>query len=148
MKDAKKVVEFFRSQLQQVGCVKLLGMKVLLPNESNSDNVCAYISRKYIQYDAHKRSDQEPIISIWHKHLEPRVDSKVASVEELAEELVELFRCQKKEYGNLELLSIKAMFPRGADSDKISEYIVEKYPEYKAHAKNQGEYPIVAIGFR
>lgn len=148
MKDAKKVVEFLRRQKQQIGNVSLLGTKVLLPNASNADKVSTYISENYMQYDAHKRSDQEPIISIWHKHLEPCVDSKVASFEELAEELVELFRCQKKEYCNLKLLSIKAMFPRGADSDKISEYIVEKYPEYKAHAKNQGEYPIVAIGYR
>ena len=148
MKDAKKVVEFFRSQLQQVGSAKLLGMKVLLPNGSNADKVSTYISENYMQYDAHKRSDQEPIISIWHKQLLPCVTDKAISSEMLAEELIDLFRDQKQEYEYLKLLSIKAIFPKEANSDKISKYIVEYYPEYKAHSKNQGEYPIVAIGYR
>lgn len=148
MNEAKTVVQFFRNQQQQVGSVRLFGAKVLLPSNADADEVSVCISDNYMQYDAHKRSDQEPIISIWHKNLVPCVDSKVISIEELAEELVELFRSQKRESGKLELLSIKAMFPKGSDSDEISGYVVKKYPEYKAHSKNQGEYPIVAIGYK
>lgn len=149
MNEAKTVVQFFRNQQQQVESVRLLGTKVLLPSNADADEVSVCISDNYMQYDAHKRSNQEPIISIWHKNLVPCVDyCKGISIEELAEELVELFRKQKREYGNLKLLSIKVMLPIGSASDEISEYVVKKYPEYKAHSKNQGEYPIVAIGYR
>ena len=145
---AIEVVEFLRSQKQQIGRVKLLGIKVLLPYEIDTDKVCAYITQNYIEYDAHIKSEYEAILSIWYKNLVPCVSRKECYIEELAEELVELFQKQERNSGDLRLLSIKAMLPREADSDKISRYIVKKYPEYKAHFKKQGAYPIVAIGYR
>lgn len=145
---AIEVVEFLRSQKQQIGRVKLLGLKVLLPDEIDTDEVCTYITKNYMEYDAHIKSEYEAILSIWYKNLVPCVSRKECYIEELAEEVIELFQKQKRNSYDLQLLSIKVILPREADSNKISTYIVERYPEYKAHLKKQGAYPIVAIGHR
>lgn len=150
-KKASQVLEFLRSQIQQIGNARLLGMKVLLSDKLEvADKVCAYISQNEIPYDAHMKSKCESIFSLWYKHLAPYADSKIDSTENLAEEVVELFRSQKKKKGSIQLLSIKVMLPEGADTDRISNYIVENYPEYKARFKNQnlGKYPVVAIGYK
>lgn len=144
---AREVVKFFRSQEQQIRNVRLLGLKVLLQPIVDVDEVSAYITKNYTQYSAHGRAESKPIMSIWYEYLMPVFDSKWRN-EDLAEEVVELFQKQKQECGDLQLLSIKVMLPKGADAGKISEYIVEKDPKYKAHSKEQGEYPIVAIGYK
>ncbi len=144
---AREVVKFFRSQEQQIGNVKLLGEKILLPSGVNVDEVSAYITLNYTQYSAHERTESKPIMSIWYEYLVPVFNSKWRN-EDLAKEVVELFQKQKQECGDLQLLSIKVMLPKGADAGKISKYIVEKDPKYKAHSKEQGEYPTVAIGYK
>ncbi len=150
-KKASQVLEFLRSQTQQIGNARLLGMKVLLSDKLEvADKVCTHISQKEMSYDAHMKSDCESILSLWYKYLVPYVDSKIDSTENLAEEVVALFRSQKKKKGSIQLLSIKVMLPEGADTDRISNYIVENYLEYKARFKNldQGKYPVVAIGYK
>lgn len=146
MKEAKEVVKLFKKQRKQVGNVQLYGIKVLLQAELDADKVSKYITQNYVQYDAHMKSENEPILSIWY-HLAPCIDNKGGCVETMAEELVELFQNQRND-GNLKILSIKAILPKGVDADKVVKCVIKKYPKYKAHAKNQGEYPIVAIGFR
>lgn len=149
-KKTNDLLEFLRNQRQRVGSVKLLGIKVSLSDKSDvAHKLCEYISQNYmLPYNAHMKSDSKAILSVWYKHLQPCFDSKLNSVGFFAEEVVELFREQKKKQGNIQLLSIKVILPEGVDSDKICNYIVGKYPEYKARSKNQGKYPIVAIGYK
>lgn len=144
---ARELVRFFRSQEQRIGNAQLLGLKVLLPPIVDVDEVSAYITQNYTQYCSHVRSECEPIMSMWYEQLVPLFNSNWNN-EDLAKEVIELFKKQKQECGDLQLVSIKVMLPKGADAGKISEYIVEKDPEYEAHSKEQGEYPIVAIGYK
>ena len=67
----------------------------------------------------------------------------------IAENIVSLLNEQKKQWGmKIKLLSIKALLPEGTDAEEVSEYILNKYSEYRVHSKNQGDFPIVAIGYR
>lgn len=66
-------------------------------------------------------------------------------VKKIAEEVVELFRKQEQQVGDVYLLSIKVSLPNSCNADEVAKYIVTKYP-YKAHSKNEGEEQILAIG--
>lgn len=71
------------------------------------------------------------------------------NVEIIAEDAVKLLRYQVRSCGTVSLKSIKISLPYGSDADKVSEYIVKNYPEFKAHSKHdEGGKPIIAIGFR
>lgn len=145
-----EVLEFLRSQPQKVGSVRLLGVKVSVCNTEDAYKVCEQISQSHmLPYEAHMKSDTEPILSVWYKELQPYLGNNTFnSIAFFAEEVVELFREQKKNQGNIKLLNIKVMLPEGIDSREVSNYIVGKYLEYKTKPKNQGEYPIVAIGYK
>ncbi len=147
-KNVSQVLEFLRNQPQQVGTAKLLGVKVLLlDNDLNvAKKICAYITRSNRWFKAHMKSNSEPILSVWYKDLEPCLGSIWYCTDDFAEEVVQLFREQTKKEGNIQLLSIKVILPKGADTDSISNYIVENYPQYKARFKSQGKYPVIAIG--
>lgn len=148
-KKASQVLEFLRSQPQQIGNARLLGIKVLLDNNLDiARKICAYITRSNGAFKAHMKSDSKVILSVWYKDLEPCLGSILDCNEDFAEEVVELFREQSKTKDNVRLLSIKVLLPEGADTDIISKYIIENYPEYKVRLKNQGKYPIVAIGYK
>lgn len=67
--------------------------------------------------------------------------------EEIAKNVVELFRRQEQQIGGVRLLSIKVSLPAGCNADEVAQYIVDHYP-YKAHSKKQGEGPMLAIGHR
>ena len=144
------VLEFLQNQTQQVGTVKLLGVKVLLlGNDLDvAKKICANITRSNTWFKAHMKSNSEPVLSVWYGDLEPCLGSICYSTNDVAEEVVQLFREQTEKEGNIQLLSIKVILPRDADADSISNYIVENYPEYKARFKSQGEYPVIAIGYK
>lgn len=149
-KKVSQVLEFLRNQPQQIGSAKLLGIKVLLLDNNLNvvEKICAYITRSNRSFKAHMKSDSKPILSVWYNGLEPCLGSILDCTEDFAEEVVELFREQSRRKGNIQLLSIKVILPKGADTDSISNYIAENYPEYKVVSKEQGLYPIVAIGYK
>lgn len=149
-KKTSQVLEFLRIQPQQIGSARLLGIKVLLLDNhiEVAKKICAYITRRNNSFKAHMKSDSKTILSVWYKDLEPPLGNILNCTEDYAEEVVELFLKQREKESNIQLLSIKVMLPSGVDTDGISNYIVENYPEYKAHFKNQGKYPIVAIGYK
>lgn len=71
------------------------------------------------------------------------------NLEKIAEDVVELFKIQAQQVGDVYLRSIKVSLPIGTDSNKVAEYIVTNYPQYKAHSKdNEGLNPILAIGHK
>lgn len=71
------------------------------------------------------------------------------NLKKISEDVVELFKIQAQQTGDVRLRSIKVSLPIGTDSDKVAEYIVTNYPQYKAHSKgNEGANPILAIGHR
>lgn len=143
---AREVVKFFRSQPQRDRSVKLLGIKVQLKQfYRNAYTTSKYIETNYSQYTAHAKDDSFDKLSISYKKLEP-IDDCVSSNLEVCEMVIALWETQKKKEWEMELISIKVMLPEWVDSEKISEYIQDKFPNYKVHPKNQGKYPIVAIG--
>ena len=144
-----EVVRFFRSQQKQEKSVRLLGMKVLLKQyDRNADEVSKYIEVNYPQYTAHAKENSKDKLSISHRKLEP-IDDYVSNNKEVCNMVIALFEAQKRKVREIELLSIKVLLPEWADAEEISSYILVKYPnQYKVHSKDQGEYPIVAIGKR
>ena len=69
--------------------------------------------------------------------------------EKIAEDVVELFRRQEQQIGDVCLRSIKVSLPVGCEVEEVVQYIVDHYPQYKAHAKeNRGGKPMLAIGHR
>lgn len=146
-KAAREVVKFFRSQPQKQGSVKLLGIKVQLKQfNRNAYATSEYIEANYPQYAAHAKDDSFDKLSIGCKKLEP-IDDCVSSKKKLCEMVIALWESQKKQVWEMELISIKVMLPEWADSEEISAYIQTKHPnKYKVHPKEQGKYPIVAIG--
>lgn len=69
------------------------------------------------------------------------------TVEQVANDVVYLFRKQEHYFGSVSLLSIKVSLPEGLDADEVSSYIEAHYPSYKAHSKLGGK-NILAIGHR
>lgn len=149
-KKTSQVLKFLRKQPEQIGVARLLGKKLLLLGTELKDakEICAEINRGGKWFKAHTKSDSEAILSVWHKELKPCLGRETDCPEDLAKEVVELFLKQIRQEGNIQLLSIKVILPEGADTEEISNYIVKNYSEYKACSKKQGQYPVVAIGYK
>ncbi len=147
-KMAREAVKFLRSQKSEEGAVKLLGIKVELDRLENACETSEYINFNYPQFTAHKKDLYVNVLSISHKDLTP-ANAENADTGRIAENIVSLLNEQKKQWGmKIKLLSIKALLPEGTDAEEVSEYILNKYSEYRVHSKNQGDFPIVAIGYR
>lgn len=66
----------------------------------------------------------------------------------VAADVVRLFESKTSCAGSVRLQSMKVALPNGCDAEKVSKYIVDHYPQYKAHAKKSEKEPMLAIGHR
>lgn len=66
----------------------------------------------------------------------------------VAADVVRLFESQTPGVGSVRLQSMKVVLPNGCDAEEVSKYIIDHYPQYKAHAKESEKAPMLAIGHR
>ena len=66
----------------------------------------------------------------------------------IALDVVALFQSQTQHKGSVRLRSIKVALPNGCDANEVANWIVDNYPQYKAHSKDSAEGPMLAIGHR
>lgn len=69
-------------------------------------------------------------------------------IKEVAKDAIALLGSQPRQLGEVKLLSIKVSLPLGCDAEEVANYIVENYPQYKAHPKDGGNGQILAVGYR
>lgn len=63
---ARQVVDFFRNQEQQRGGIRLLSIKVSLPEGCNAEEVEKAIEGEYPQYKAHSKNEKG-VLAIGHR---------------------------------------------------------------------------------
>lgn len=69
-------------------------------------------------------------------------------IQQVAKDVVELLESQQRCKGGVKLLSIKVSLPKELNAEDVANFIVDNYPQYKAHSKEGGNGHILAIGYR
>lgn len=64
---ATDVIRLFKNQIQASGSVRLLSIKVELPEGCNADEVSKYIEDNCPQYKAHSKASEKPVLAIGHR---------------------------------------------------------------------------------